>query len=86
MDFYQIVEDIQYHVKNNMSLYNKHNEFKNTYPKLFKMLCDDSCDKKMLQNLIKLHKQVNNGNVSQKDADVKFGTIAVEKYVKPLVD
>ena len=39
----------------------------------------------MLAKLIKLHKNVNSGKVSQSDADVKFGKIAVDKYVKPLV-
>jgi hypothetical protein len=86
MDFYEIVQDIRNHVNNNISLYNKYDDFKTQYPKLFTMLCDPVCDQVMLNKLIKLHKQVNNGKVTQKDADVKFGTIAVEKYVKPLVN
>jgi hypothetical protein len=86
MNFYETINDIQYHVKHNVSLYNKHDEFKKQYPKLFQMLCDPSCDQAMLSNLIKLHKQVSNGKVSKKDADVRFGTVAVEKYVQPLVN
>lgn len=85
MNFYDTVKDISYHVKENLSLYNKHDDFKKAYPKLFAMLCDPACDKAMLNKLINLHRQVQQGKVSQEDADVKFGTVAVEKYVKPLV-
>ena len=28
MDFYETIKDIQYHVTNNISLYNKHDDFK----------------------------------------------------------
>ena len=35
MDFHETVQDILRHVENNISLYEKHNEFKKTYPKLF---------------------------------------------------
>jgi len=85
MDFYQTVDDIRKHVQTNTSLYNKHDDFKKTYPKLFAMLCDPECDQEMLKKMIKLHKNVTRGTVSKEDADVKFGSVAVDKYVKPLV-
>lgn len=85
-DFFEIVECIQYSVNNNIPLYDKFADFKSTYPKLFAMLCDTSCDQQMLKKLLKLRKEVISGNVSQEKGDEKFGEIAVEKYVKPLVN
>lgn len=86
MDFYETVDDIRHHVKNNISLYGKHDDFKSKYAKLFAMLCDPHCDQVMLNNLIKLHKRVNSGRMSQSDADVAFGTVAADKFVSPLVN
>ena len=85
MDFYETITDIRKHVQENRSLYNKHDSFKHTYPKLFAMLCDPSCDQEMLQKMINLHRKMSSGKVSKDDADVKFGTVAAEKYVTPLV-
>ena len=86
MDFYETIADIEYHVKNNMSLYGKHDEFKKKYGKLFEMLCDPVCDKLMLKKLLSLHKKVQEGKISQKDADCAFGKVAADKYVSPLVE
>ena len=86
MDFYETIADIQYHVKNNISLYGKHDEFKKTYGKLFEMLCDPTCDQMMLNKLITLHKKVQGGKMSQNDADCAFGKVAADKYVSPLVE
>ena len=86
MDFYQTIDDIRKHVSTNTSLYNKHEDFKKRYPKLFAMLCDPECDQTMLQKMINLHKKFTDGKVTKEDADVRFGTVAADKYVKPLVN
>lgn len=86
MDFYETIKDIQYHVTNNISLYKKHDDFKKKYPKLFSMLCDTTCDQSMLQNLISLYKKMNKNTITKEDADVEFGTVAAEKYVKPFIN
>ena len=86
MDFYEIINDVRYHVKHNKSLFGKHEEFKKNYSKLFAMLCDPDCDQEMLNKLISLHKKVNKGKLSQNDADCEFGKVAADKYVSPLVE
>ena len=82
-DFYAIVQDIRNCVKHEISLYRKYDDFKQRYPKLFEMLCDPACDQTMLNNLIKLHKNVQNGSTNQKDADIAFGQVAVDTFIKP---
>tara|TARA_B110000977_G_scaffold201886_1_gene299810 strand:+ start:17786 stop:18046 length:261 start_codon:yes stop_codon:yes gene_type:complete len=86
MDFYEIIKDIQMHVQQNMSLYNKHDQFKKDYSKLFKMLCDPSCDSDILNKFINLHRKVHNHTISSEEADAQFGEVAANKYVKPLVE
>lgn len=86
MDFYQTIDDIRKHVSTNSSLYNKHDDFKKRYPKLFAMLCDPECDQTMLQKMITLHKNFTSGAVTKENADLTFGTVAADKYVKPLVN
>tara|TARA_B100001996_G_C18663719_1_gene594076 strand:- start:1339 stop:1626 length:288 start_codon:yes stop_codon:yes gene_type:complete len=56
----------------------------NKYPKLFKMITSPNCDDIMLNKMLKLLKNIQDGNTTQEDADVQFGTVAVEKYVAPL--
>ena len=82
-DFYETVQYIRNCVKHGISLYQKHDEFKQRYPKLFEMLCDPECDQTMLNKLISLHKKVQNGKTDQKDADIAFGQVAVDTFVKP---
>ena len=86
MDFYEIIADIQYHVKNNLSLYKKHDTFKKSFPKLFEMLCDSNCDQMILEKLINLHKSMFNNKISLHDASVEFGKVACENYIQPLVN
>ena len=83
-DFFEIIESIQEHVKNNKPLYNKYSEFKNNYPKLFAMLCDTNCDQDMITKLIQIKRKVKSGYINQKEADIEFGQVAVDKYVRPL--
>ena len=57
-----------------------------THPKLYAMVTSENCDMDMLHKLLSLHYKVNTGSINQDKADEAFGTAAVDKYVKHLVN
>lgn len=60
--------------------------FAEAYPNIFKMACMPTFDFARFKNMVKLKKEVEEGNISQHDASVKVGTVLFDAYVKDKVN
>lgn len=72
--------DLEMDIMNNMS------DFYESCPSIVKRLCrEDNQDNTYLYKMIKLLKQVENGNVELKDVESSLGNELAEKFVYPIV-
>ena len=62
-----------------------HSHFIKTFPKLYAKITDPNSDQDMIEALIKIRSQLESNSLSQHDADIAFGKVAVDKYVKPMI-
>jgi hypothetical protein len=63
----------------------KYSEFKATYPKLFAMVTNPSCDTDLLNKCINIFDQHAKRLIDKKEGDELFGSAAAKKDVYPLV-
>jgi hypothetical protein len=72
--------DLEMDIMNNMT------DFYEQYPSIVKRLCrEKNQDNTYLYKMIKLLKQVENGNIDLKDAELSLGNELAEKFVYPVV-
>ena len=56
------------------------------FPKLYNMVCSNSCDDEMLHHMLSVYNNVQQGTISKEKGDEAFGESAASKYVYPLIN
>ena len=63
----------------------KYPDFKDSNPILLNGMITNTLDHKTLEKMIDMYKLFYEKKLSEHDASVKFGTVLVDKFVKPLL-
>jgi len=61
-------------------------EFAESHQEIFKSVLSGSLDMNMFKYMISMLKQMERGNITERNASIEVGQVLVDKYVKPLVD
>ena len=82
MDLEETIEKIMSHKKAGYNVDAMYADFKERYPKLYKMITDETCDAGMLRRFVKMGKEYTRDPSKREALDVKFGKIAADRYLQ----
>ena len=63
-----------------------HAHFAEHYPEIFKSVVAGTMEMNMFKYMISMLRNMERGNINEKNASIAVGQVLVDKYVKPLID
>ena len=63
------------------TLESEYSDFKEKYPKLFEMICSESCNDRLLEKVMKMRSEVECGKTTEEKSAVIMGEILAREYI-----